>query len=82
MGLYPSVPILEKYFVYLRVSSLTISEVLSKILNKILWFLFWVAASNVVKANRMMIAKFTMNAYKNSKITKTKKKKKWTGRET
>ena len=34
------------------------------------------AASNVVKANRMMIAKFTMNAYKKSKITKTEKKKK------
>ena len=49
-------------FESLLFKKLTLSEVLSKILNKVLWLLFWVAASNVVKTNGMMIAKFTINA--------------------
>ena len=45
---------LPRIFASLLFKKLTLSEVL--------WLLFWVAASNVVKTNRMMVVKFTINA--------------------
>ena len=60
-------------FASLLFKKLALSEVLSKILNKVLWLLIWMAASNVVKTNRMICNIKTM------KLLKLKKK--WTDRE-
>ena len=68
-------------FASILFKKLTLSEVLSKILNKVLWLLFRVAASNVVKTNRMMITKFTINAIYKGTVKLLKLKKRWTDRE-